>query len=106
VRILKAVVVLMSVLILAGIAVIVAELVKRAGPRTADPPAATALAEDPAPAVETTIPLPSGAAVTGLAATADRVILRIAEPGKPDRLLFLDPRTAAVRATVTLGAAP
>lgn len=102
-RFLKAAVIIMGVLIIAGVAVIVAEIVKRASSRAASP---APVAADTTHPVETAVPLPPGSTVTTVTTTSDRIVLHVTVAGQPDRLLILDPHSAALRATVTLGATP
>jgi len=94
---LKILVVVMGVLIVAGIAALVTLVVDRAAKR---PPAAAV----DAPA-STTLTLPGNARVVETTSTNDRVALRIAVPGEPDRIYFLDHHTGIVRSIVTLDAA-
>jgi len=108
---LKALVIFMGVLIVAGIGLVIYGVASKVGPKPAQtastpavppaPPPATAPAAA-APAVATPfgavdIPLPAGATVQQVFAAGDRIIVRIGT-GKTtgDRLIVLDPARGQV----------
>jgi len=106
-KFLKIAVVVMGVLIILGTAVVIVELIRRATPSARPPAHRPDIISHEAP-FDTTLPLPAGSRVAGVTATADRVVVRVV-PTEADgggRLLFLDPRTGALRGTVTLVPAP
>jgi hypothetical protein len=98
VRALKVLVVVMGVMIVVGIAVVAVTIVRRvSGTVGAPPPAAVS-------ALPSRIVLdqPPGTRIAGMAATSDRLAVRL-EGGGPDRILLLDPRTGGtLTTTITL----
>ena len=86
----------MGVVLIGCFAVLVTELIKRTAGF------ARSAAADTGPPVETALTLAPGGRIASITAVGDRLVLHVVEPQRPDRLLFLDPRTAAVRAAVTV----
>lgn len=87
---LKVLVVLMGVLILAGTAVLIAVIARRALSPTTPGPVALTLDE------------PAGTRIVGLAAMQDRLAVQL-QGGGPDRVLLVDPRSGTVAGRITLG---
>ena len=85
---LKAAVVVMGVLIIAGVTVIIAVLAQRV---MAAPPAA----------VRATLDEPAGTRIAGASAASDRLALRL-QGGGPDRVVVVDLRTGRVVARAGL----
>ena len=85
---LKAAVVVMGVLIIAGVAVIAAVIVQRV---LASPPASVAALLDE----------PAGTRIAGVSAASDRLAMRL-EGGGPDRVVVVDLRTGRVVARAAL----
>jgi hypothetical protein len=111
-RALKAAVIVMGVLILAGVAVIVVTIVHRmsgTGARQAPGPSAQqegvpeagALAAAPTTLVQTVLDEPAGTRITGAAASVDRLALQL-QGGGPDRVVVVDTRAGRVVARVAL----
>lgn len=96
-RALKAATVVMGVLILAGTAVLIATIFKRA---SAPAPAAGGFVPSAA-SIATTLREPAGTRITGLAATGDALALAL-QGGGPDRVILIDPRTGEPRGRITL----
>ena len=101
---LKALVVIMGVLIIAGFAVIGVELYKRMN----DPDRrATAQAETERVVTgkteEVGLDLPAGSRMGDPVAVGNRVVFRVTVPDSADRLFVIDPRSGAITATVTTG---
>ena len=95
-RALKAATVVMGVLILAGTAVLVATIVKRA---TAPAPAAGFVPS--VASVAATLHEPPGTQIAGVAASGDALAITL-RGGGPDRVVLIDPRTGEVRGRVAL----
>lgn len=89
-RALKVLVVTMGVLILAAIVAIVIALSNRTSRSGAGKPWAQALA------------LPAGAAIKDFRLDGERLVIRIGQPGRGDRLVILRLDTGAVIGTVTI----
>ncbi len=90
-RALKAAVIVMGVLILAGVATIVVTIVNRmSGPGVAEGPAALALLDEPA-----------GTRIAGMSLATDRVAVQL-QGGGPDRVVVVDTRAGHVVARVAL----
>lgn len=100
---LKAAIVIMGVLIVVGVAVLVAELIKRS-----NDPEHRAAAED-RPAAATTTPaatalgLPAGARIADMVPVGNRLVVRVVVPDREERLYVLDPRTGAVTVALSTG---
>jgi len=91
-RALKAAVIVMGVLILAGVATIVVTIVNRmSGPGVAEGAPAQAVLDEPA-----------GTRIAGTSLVADRIALQL-QGGGPDRVLVLDTRSGHVVARIGLG---
>ncbi len=97
-RALRAATVVMGVLILAGTAVLIATIVKRA---TAPAPLASGAFVPAAAPLGAVLHEPVGTRITGLAATGDLLALSLQGSGG-DRVVLIDPRTGEVRGRVTL----
>ncbi|MCW2236469.1 hypothetical protein [Azospirillum canadense] len=115
---LKALVVIMGVLIIAGFAVIGVELYKRMndpsrGNPGANPSANPSANADPdrvatTPAGRTEevgLDLPPGTRMGDPVAVGNRVVFRVTIPDGVDRLYVMDPRSGAISTTVTTGKA-
>jgi len=105
VQILKALVVIMGVLILAGFTFLGVELYKRmSDPNRASltGPSSTAAVQAERPA-EVTLDVPAGARIGEMLVVGNRVLFKVTLPQGPDRLYLIDPRNGAVTATVTAG---
>lgn len=105
-QILKALVVIMGVLILAGFTFLGVELYKRmSDPSRASltgPATTTTVIDRP---TEVTLDVPAGARIGEMLAVGNRVLFKVTLPQGPDRLYLIDPRTGAVTATVIAGKA-
>jgi len=102
VQILKALIVIMGVLIVAGFTFLGVELYKR----MSDPNRASLTAIAPAPAetaVDVTLDVPAGSRIGEVVVVGNRVLFKVSLPQGPDRLYMMDPRTGAVTATITAG---
>ncbi|BAI76284.1 hypothetical protein AZL_d04580 (plasmid) [Azospirillum sp. B510] len=110
-QILKALVVIMGVLIVAGFTFLGVELYKRmsdpsrgslTGPAkavaTAPPPDSQATRP-----IEVTLDLPAGARIGEIAMKGNHLVFKVAVPQEPDRLYLMDPRDATVTAIVIAG---
>jgi hypothetical protein len=95
---LKALVIGMGVLILVGLAVVVAAIVSKFG--GGDTPAEVAGPRH--------LDLPEGCRIAAMTATEDRLALRVTGPVAADcaRILLIDPDTGKVTATLRPGAPP
>lgn len=82
-RVLKAVVIIMGVLIVAGTVVLAMTIANRLGNRPA-PPALAGLGE------------PEGSRILGIAATGDRLAVHVTGGGAEDRIVLVDPATHRV----------
>ncbi|MBK3735960.1 hypothetical protein GAY29_23225 [Azospirillum brasilense] len=103
---LKALIVIMGVMIIAGFAFLGVELYKRIN----DPERRAAMDAERATAAagrteEVTLGLPAGARLGEPVAVGNRVVFRVTIPDAADRLYVMDPRTGAIALTVTAGAA-
>jgi hypothetical protein len=94
-RALKAATIIMGVLILAGTAVLIATIVKRA---SAPAPVASAAAPFAVKLEE-----PAGTRITGVTAPGDLLALALAGGG-PDRVVLLDPRSGRVAGRIAIAA--
>jgi hypothetical protein len=92
-RALKAAIVIMGVMIIAGTALLVALIIRRASHPA--PTAATA------PTGQATLHQPQGTRIISLAATPTGLAVAL-QGGGPDRILILDPTTLRPTATITL----
>lgn len=88
---LKALVVILGVLIVLGTGLLVYLLAS--GGRTGSSLAGA-----------TSLALPKGAAVAGMAGLGDRLALHVTQPGAPDRILIVDPARGRLLGTITLEA--
>lgn len=92
-RAIKIAVAVMSVLIVIGTTVLVIAVIKRGSAPTSVPAmAATAAA---------TMDEPEGTSIAGIAAVGDRLAVQL-HGGGPDRVVFVDPRTATVAGRISL----
>jgi hypothetical protein len=82
-RALKAAVIIMGVLIVAGTVVVAVTIANRLGTRPA-PPAISGLGE------------PAGSRILGIAATGDRLAVHVTGGGVEDRVVLVDPATHRV----------
>ncbi|ALG74379.1 hypothetical protein VY88_20015 [Azospirillum thiophilum] len=108
-QILKALVVIMGVLIIAGFAFLGVELYKR----MSDPARAISSASSGETdrsgergadrTVDVTLDVPAGARIGEMLAVGNRVLFKVTLPQGPDRLYLMDPRSGAVTATITAG---
>ena len=103
---LKALIVIMGVMIIAGFAIIGVELYKRMSDPDRRSGTETERAVLPAGKTEeVALGLPAGARMGDPVAVGNRVVFRVTIPDAADRLYVLDPRTGAIAVTVTAGAA-
>ncbi|WP_353857549.1 hypothetical protein [Azospirillum formosense] len=103
---LKALVVIMGVMIIAGFAILGVELYKRISDPERRAAAETERVAAPAGrAEEVALGLPAGARLGDPVAVGNRVVFRATIPDAADRLYVMDPRTGAIAVTVTAGAA-
>ncbi len=107
---LKALIVIMGVLIIAGFAVIGVELYKRMNDPNRGNPSANAdpdrVATTPAGRTEEVgLDLPPGTRMGDPVAVGNRVVFRVTIPDGADRLYVMDPRSGAISTTVTTGKA-
>ncbi len=103
---LKALVVIMGVMIIAGFAILGVELYKRMS--DPDRRSGTEAERTVLPAGRTeeiTLGLPAGARMGDPVAVGNRVVFRVTIPDAADRLYVMDPRTGVIAVTVTAGAA-
>ncbi|RJF80907.1 hypothetical protein D3877_11755 [Azospirillum cavernae] len=107
-QILKALVVIMGVLIIAGFAVLGVELYKRmsdpnrAAAQAIDSERATPSSRDP---IDVTLDVPVGSRIAETLVLGNRVLLKVTLPQGLDRLYVVDPRNGAVTATISAGKA-
>lgn len=100
---LKALVIIMGILIVAGFAVIGVELYNRMNdPERRDGVDRVAAGRS---LLEVGLDLPAGTRIGEMLDVANRVVFRVSVPDGEDRLYILDPRTGAVLSTVTTGRA-
>ncbi|MDQ2103260.1 hypothetical protein [Azospirillum isscasi] len=103
---LKALIVIMGVMIIAGFAILGVELYKRINDPERRSGAETERAAGPAGKTEeVALGLPAGARLGDPVAVGNRIVFRVTIPDAADRLYVMDPRTGAVAVTVTTGAA-
>ncbi|KAA0688652.1 hypothetical protein [Azospirillum brasilense] len=103
---LKALIVIMGVMIIAGFTFLGVELYRRISDPERRAGADTERATAPAGrAEEVTLGLPAGARLGDPVAVGNRVVFRATIPDAADRLYVMDPRTGAIAVTVTAGAA-
>lgn len=104
-QILKALVVIMGVLIVAGFGFLGVELYKRmTDPNRAVPQAGDS--DRPAPGrdpADVTLDVPAGSRIGEIVAVNNRVLFKVTLPSGLDRLYVMDPRNGAVTATITAG---
>lgn len=89
---LKALVIFLGVLIVAGVGLVIYGVSSKIGPKPASAPTVSIAADAPFGSVD--IPLPDGASVQQIFAAGDRVIVRVGTGtgnGAADRLIVLDP---------------
>ncbi len=90
-RAVKIAVAAMSVLIVVGVVVVVVTLINRlSGPAAVPALTAAAVMDEPA-----------GTSIAGIAAVGDRLAVQL-HGGGPDRVVFVDPRTATVAGRISL----
>ncbi|AWJ84885.1 hypothetical protein TSH58p_15960 [Azospirillum sp. TSH58] len=103
---LKALIVIMGVMIIAGFAFLGVELYKRINdPERRSGADAERAALSTGRTEEVTLGLPAGARMSDPVAVGNRVVFRVTIPDAADRLYVMDPRTGAIAVTVTAGAA-
>jgi hypothetical protein len=90
-RVLKAAVIIMGVLIVAGTVVLAMTIANRLGTRPA-PPAIAGLGE------------PAGSRILGIAAAGDRLAVHVTGGGAEDRIVIVDPATHRVLGRLVPGA--
>ncbi|MEO3431534.1 hypothetical protein [Inquilinus sp. CAU 1745] len=98
-RALKFLVIAMGVAIVAGFALVAYEVIRRSG-EPVEPPVATA-----APAGEpfaSTLALPEGARIAGMAGVGDQLVVNVAMPDGTGRAFFIDPATGDVLGTLDI----
>ncbi len=91
-RALKAAVIVMGVLIVAGVATIVVTIIQRAG----------GLSNSAAATQQAVLGEPDGTRIAGLSQGGDRLALQL-QGGGPDRVVVLDTRTGKIVLRATLG---
>ncbi|MEI7712519.1 MAG: hypothetical protein WCI94_13860 [Rhodospirillales bacterium] len=96
-RAIKIAIGIMSVLIVVGTTVLATVLVKRMSNPAAPPPPVQAAA-----AVAAAIGEPEGTTIAAIAGVGDRLAVQL-RGGGPDRVIFVDPRTATVSGRFSLG---
>ena len=91
-RALKALVIVMGVLIVAGTAVVIVTVAKRVSPsgRPASTPVAASLT------------LPAGCSVAEMTTIGDRLALRLSGEGDCRQILLVDPATASITGHISL----
>ena len=92
-RAVKIAIAIMSVLIVVGTAVIVVTLINRSGALHGAP----AMTAQAAAALDE----PAGTAIVAIAAAGDRLAVQL-HGGGPDRIVFVDPRSATVAGRISL----
>ncbi|GIX11996.1 DUF6476 family protein [Elioraea sp.] len=90
-RVLKAAVVIMGVLIVAGTVVLAVTIANRLGQRP-PPPEVAGLGE------------PAGSRILGIAAAGDRLAVHVTGGGAEDRIVLVDPATHRVLGRLVAGA--
>ncbi|WP_421997884.1 DUF6476 family protein [Reyranella sp.] len=91
-RWLKVLVIVMSLLLVAGFIVVVAEIARRMStPNTG---------RSPAGAFSERIALPSGSRVVSMTAAGDRLVVHVELPGGPAAAYIVDPRSGTLLGTV------
>ncbi len=100
IRVLKAVVIGLGLLIVVGVVALIVGLFWRAS-RMGEPAGAKVA---PPTALSGPVALPRGAEITDMTAAADRVVLRLRLADGTTRLVFVDPRGAAVTGQLDLKA--
>lgn len=88
-RALKVLTIVMGVMILAGTAVLLAVIIRRAAVPIASAPVALVLDE------------PAGTRIAGIASAGDRLAVQL-QGGGGDRVVLVDPRSGAVAGRITL----
>lgn len=108
-RFLKALVVIMGVMIVVGVAILVMELIKRANdPERTSERAAEKAAEKAAVSLSAggkgaALDLPPGARIGEVLAVGSRLVVKVSLPQGDDRLYLLDPRLGAASMLLTTG---
>jgi len=100
IRVLKAVVIGLGMLIVIGVVALVVGLFWRAS-KMGEPAAGTVA---PPTALSGPVTLPRGAEIAEMTAAGDRVVLRLRLADGSGRLLFIDPRASAVTGQLDLKA--
>jgi len=114
---LKALVIFLGVLIVAGVGLVIYGIASKVGPKPAPaastaasvptPPNAAAAPVPAAPFGSVDIALPTGATIQQIFAAGDRVIVRVGGgKGAADRLIVLDPARGEVVGSFRFGASP
>jgi len=101
IRVLKAVVIGLGLLIVVGVVALIVGLFWRAS-KMGETPAGAKVA--PPTALSGPAALPRGAEITDMTTTGDRVVLRLRLADGTTRLMFVDPRGAAVTGQLDLKA--
>lgn len=106
-RALKAVVIVLGVLILAGTTILVVTIIRRAQ-RLGEPrPVEITAPVGPPRGFDTArVKLPPGSEVVETRAAGERLVLRVRLPGGEERLILLDMGSGAVTGTIVLEPAP
>jgi hypothetical protein len=109
VRFIKALVVIMGVLIIIGVAVLGVELAKRmndperAAEKAAEKAATAAAVSLSAGGKGAALGLPQGARIGEVLTVGSRLIVKVSLPAGDDRLYLLDPRSGAASVLLTTG---
>jgi len=98
---LKALVIGMAVLIVIGIGLVGYGLMRGKQQASSQPQTVTLLTTAEGTPFDVTLPLPHGARLEQVAATADRIVLRLSGP-EGDKLLLIDSRTGKLAGTLAL----
>lgn len=102
-RALKFLVIAMGVVIVAGFALVAYEVIRR-GAQPVEPPVEQPIAAAP-PAGEpfaSTLELPEGARIAGMAGLGGRLVVNVALPDGAARAIFVDPATGDVLGTLDI----
>ncbi|MCG5240964.1 hypothetical protein [Azospirillum doebereinerae] len=104
-QILKALVVIMGVLIVAGFTFLGVELYKRMNDpnRAAQQAAESERAAPGKEPADVTLDVPAGSRIGEIVVVNNRVLFKVTLPQGLDRLYVMDPRNGAITATVTAG---
>ncbi len=104
-KFLKALIVIMGVLIIAGFAVIGVELARRFSDPDRRADTADRVVVPAGRSDEVALGLPPGSRIGDPVAAGNRVLFRVTVPDGEDRLYVMDPRSGAITVTVTTGTA-